>query len=107
MGLGPYVLFPDQEHVENSWMLLFSKEAVAQKSFQGAIFPYIMGCITYRSTFEDTIHRTPFAIQITRRGIPEAKDNSPELNAIMIDKMPIPANMISLRSESSQGMQPD
>lgn len=107
MGLGPYVLFPDQVHVENSGIDLFSQKAVAQKSFNGAIFPYITGCITYRSTFDDTIHRTPFAIQITRRGVPDAKDNSPELNAAMIDRMPIPANMISLRSESPQGMQPD
>jgi len=107
MGLGPYVLFPDQEHVENSGIDLFSKEAVAQESFQGALFPFILGCITYRSTFDNTVHRTPYASQITRRGIPEAKDNSPDLNAIMIDKMPIPASMISLRSENSQGIQPD
>jgi hypothetical protein len=107
MGFGPFILFPDQEHVENSGIRMFHKEAIAQDNFQGALFPYVLGCITYKSTFDDTIHRTPYAVQITRRGNPEAKDNSPELNAIMIDKMPIPANMISLRRESSQGTQPD
>jgi len=113
-GFGPYVLFPDQEHIENTGMGIFDNEGV-QKSLDEAprirdspsvfLFPYITGCITYQSTFENAIHRTPFTVQITRRGIPEAKDNSPELNAIRIDKGPIPASMISLRSES--GIQPD
>ena len=114
MGLGSYVLFPDQEHIENSGIGLFSSKGV-QSSLEEAprianfpsvfLFPYITGCITYRSTFDKTIHRTPFTVQIARRVFPESKDNSPELNAIRIDQGPIPASMISLRSES--GIQPD
>ncbi len=114
VGFGPFTLTPNQEHVESAGMDLFSKDAVTKSLAAGphansiAIFPHIMGCVRYKSTFDSSIHKTPFNVQITRKPSKSVKDNSPELLAIRTDIGPIPANLISLRSMNwHSGIQPD
>ncbi len=61
------MLFPGQESIEHSGFHLGkagiekSLEAFANVSKDFTfIFPHIIGCVSYRFTFDGTIHKTPF-----------------------------------------------
>jgi len=103
-AIGGEVLFPGQESTENSGFHL-SKEGIEKSLVAFAnvsknftfIFPHIIGCVSYRSTFDGTVHKTPFIAQITRRGSIDSLDNSPDLRGIDTKLSKIPANMLSLR----------
>jgi hypothetical protein len=103
-AIGGEVLFPGQESTENSGFHL-SKEGIEKSLVAFAnvsknvtfIFPHIIGCVSYRFTFDGTVHKTPFIAQITRRGSIDSLDNSPDLRGIDTKLSKIPANMLSLR----------
>lgn len=103
MGLGAFTLFPNQEHIERSGFDLFN---ALKDSPSDLHFPFITGCVTYR--FDNTVHKTPFTVQVTRKPSEGIENNSPDLLAINTGLGPIPANLISLRSMNwPSGIQPD
>lgn len=126
-GSGPFVLFPSQEYLDSTAFDVFSKAAVGkslkegkafveksfkkgpnEKDFQWVnIYPYITGCVTYRHTFDNSIHRTPFTVQILRRPTIETQDNIHELLPIRTDIGPIAGSLISFKGFQSRGIKPD
>jgi hypothetical protein len=76
-SMGGHDLFPTQVN-ETPYVFEISKkyvdisnEAFREFSVEDAIItsfnPFIFGCVTYRSTFDNTIHRTPFSFQLVRK----------------------------------------
>jgi hypothetical protein len=63
------------------------------------INPFIMGCVTYRSTFDDTVHRTPFRVQLVRED-PKIIGNFLSLNTSIGT---IPMKSIFVKPEISIG----
>ena len=110
-GTGPLVLFPQQDHLEMIVVDVFSKAAI-EKSLEQApqieglkwvtISPYIYGCVIYRA-FDNTIHKTPFSVEIGRKPPIDAKNNTSEFWAIKTDEGAIPANLITLRGGVTSG----
>lgn len=76
-SIGGHDLFPAQKNETHSGFGLSKSEI--DKSPRGLpaelgkdapftfINPFILGCVTYRSTFDDMIHRTPFRVQLVRK----------------------------------------
>lgn len=78
------ILFPSEEHITNIDIPIprseieraLSDYAVPRKDSpkMTAILPVIMGCVRYRFTFNDSVHRTPFSAALLMRTSTEAQN---------------------------------
>ena len=105
-SIGGETLFPDQER-SNPIIFSVSKGAIDNSLYllpsgmlSEWISPFIVGCISYRFTFDNSLHQTPFIFQITMRSS-EGSIQSPKV--IRIDKGKIPAKMLLITQTTIPG----
>ena len=68
------------------------------------IVPFIIGCVTYRTTLDHTIHRTPFMFQVSR----DDPDNFGNRRTIHARMGTVPLNSLVIKQEPYlKGITPD
>jgi hypothetical protein len=99
MGFGNPMIVPHQEWIETREIGLgkeFIQKHLKENTPRGIppvfINPFILGCVTYRFTFDNSVHQTPYAFSMARRDT----KNPSNLLGMRIDIGPIPANRLAL-----------
>jgi hypothetical protein len=73
---GGYTLFPQQDWIEHTGFefgkgsvdMLLKRTKVPEGFSNVFLAPFIVGCVTYRTTFDALVHQTPFALMVGTKG---------------------------------------
>ena len=104
---GGYTLVPQQDWIEHEGFD-FGKRSVdmhlkrtkVPEGFPNVFLaPFIVGCVTYRTTFDNSVHQTPFALMVGTKGSKITTD----MHGSRIDKGRIPASLFSVLPTAPEG----
>jgi hypothetical protein len=100
-----YTLFPDDTIVQPIVVSLSKDELKRATEIVPAIYPRILGAVSYRMSYDDESHQTGFIVEVRRNDTPRPitieKNRWPA--AIFIDEGDVPATDVRLFRSSIDG----
>ena len=100
-----YSLFPDDSIVQNVTVSISNDDLARATKVIGAIYPSVVGSVSYRMEFDRKVHQTGFIVRIGRADLPRpstiAKNRSPA--AIWLDEGEVPASDVRLTRSLFEG----